>query len=81
MQHDLIVSGQRLPMANGPCLNCLSSKLPKVTHPQSITIYCEHNQAAAVMHRRNGHLTEQWVVITPISAGEWTDRLSNGQLP
>jgi len=31
------------------------------------------------MHRRNGYFTGQWLIISPISAGEWTDRLSNGQ--
>jgi len=81
MGTDPIVSGQRLPQANGLCGECLLVKLPTIANPQRIVIYCEHNQAGAIMHRRNGYFTGQWLIISPISAGEWTDRLSNGQLP
>jgi len=81
MASDMIVAGQKLPPANSVCRTCLESKLPKVDKPRSIIIYCEHNQAAAIMHSRDGMLTRSWLIMTPISAGEFTDRLTNGRLP
>jgi len=81
MASDLIVGGQRLPPANSVCRECLESKLPKVAKPRSIIIYCEHNQAAAIMHSRDGVLDSSWLIMTPISAGEFTAMLTNGRLP
>lgn len=81
MASDLMVAGQRLPPANSVCQECLKTKLPKKENPQSIIIYCEHNQAAAIMEIRGGCLARSWLIITPISAGEFTARLENGRLP
>lgn len=81
MASDLIVAGQKLPPANSVCRECLESKLPKIDKPRSIIIYCEHNQAAAIMYSRDGYLARTWLIMTPISAGEFTDMLTNGRLP
>jgi hypothetical protein len=81
MASDLIVAGQRLPPVNSVCRECLESKLPKLDKPRSISIYCEHNQAAAIMHNRDGVWDRSWLIVTPISAGEFTAMLTNGRLP
>lgn len=81
MASDLIVAGQRLPPANSVCRECLENKLPKLDKPRSIIIYCEHNQAAATLHSRDGFLARAWLIITPISAGEFTALQSDGRLP
>jgi hypothetical protein len=81
MATELVVAGQHLPLANGLCRECLESKLPKGANPRSIIIYCEHNQAGAVMHSRNGCFTGIWLVITPVSAGQWTDWMVNDRMP
>lgn len=76
-----MVAGLRLPAANGLCQECLTTKLPKIDNPRTIIIYCEHNQAGAIMPSRDGELDGRWLIMTPISAGEFTDRLTNGRLP
>jgi len=81
MGTDPIVSGQRLPQANGLCAECLLGKMPKVPNPRVIVIYCEHNQAGGVMYSRNGYLTGQWLMMSPISAGQWTSMQANDMLP
>jgi hypothetical protein len=81
MASDLIVAGQQLRPPNSVCRECLENKLPKLDKPRSIIIYCEHHHAAAIMHSRDGLLAGTWLIITPISAGEFTDMLTNGRLP
>lgn len=81
MSPDGNVAERQLPPATGPCAECLSTKLPKVANPQRIVIYCEHNQAGAVMYSRNGTLMGQWLVMSPVSAGQWTSMQSDDMLP
>lgn len=81
METESINQGLRVPLAKGVCPECLTGKFPKNHDPRTIMIYREHNQAAAIMYSRNGYLTGQWLIITPISAGEWIDRLTNGMIP
>ena len=76
MAHDAAPQGIRLPPADGICRECLASKQPKVANPQIVVIYCEHNQAGAIMQSQNGVLTGEWLVFTPISAGGFTVLLS-----
>jgi hypothetical protein len=71
----------KLPPANGMCSACIKSNQTGGPNQRTIVIYCEHNQAAAIMRSREGRLMGQWLIITPISAGELTDRMTNGNLP
>jgi len=77
MAQDAAPQGNRLPPADGICRECLASKQPKVANPQIVAIYCEHNQAGAIMQSQNGQLTGEWLVYTPISAGAFTSWLSS----
>jgi hypothetical protein len=59
------------------CAECFK-KADTKTMRRLLVIYCEHHRAAAVMVREHGSLSGRWVVFTQMSAGELTDRLSNG---
>ena len=60
----------------GICSTCYEAWRAKSPNATAGTIYCQHNQAGAVLQKGL-----RWVVVQPASAGEFTMGLANGMIP